>query len=110
MRGHDAIKISWFSYISLEDRIPKQHPLRCLRLLVDGVLASMDAVYAERYSHTGRQQWPILSFNDLVTVLEHLLPRRQLISEQLADVINKRHDMRQKARESHYKRSQVALE
>ena len=54
MRGHDAIQNSWFSYASLEDRIPKQHPLRRLRLLVDGVLASMDSVFAERYSHTGR--------------------------------------------------------
>jgi len=54
MRGHDAIQNSWFSYVSLEDRISKQHPLRRLRLLVDGVLASMDTVFAERYSHTGR--------------------------------------------------------
>lgn len=54
MRGHDAIQNNWFSYINLEDRIPKQHPLRRLRLLVDGVLASMDAVFAARYSHTGR--------------------------------------------------------
>ncbi|ATG88430.1 IS5 family transposase [Methylomonas koyamae] len=54
MRGHDAIQSSWFSYVSLEERIPKQHPLRRLRLLVDGVLTSMDAVFAERYSHTGR--------------------------------------------------------
>ncbi|WP_026603702.1 transposase [Methylomonas sp. 11b] len=54
MRGHDAIQNSWFSYVSLEDPIPKQHPLRRLRLLVDGVLASMDGVFAERYSHTGR--------------------------------------------------------
>ena len=54
MRGHDAIQSSWFSYVSLEERIPKQHPLRRLRLLVDGVLTSMNAVFAERYSHTGR--------------------------------------------------------
>ncbi len=38
MRGHDAIQESWFSYVSLEERIPKQHPLRRLRLLVDGRL------------------------------------------------------------------------
>lgn len=31
-----------FSYVSLKDRIPKGHPLRKLRLLVDAVLASMD--------------------------------------------------------------------
>lgn len=33
----------------------------------------------------------MLSFNDLVTALEHLLPRRQLTAEELADIIGKRH-------------------
>ncbi len=28
MRGHDAIQDSWFSYVSLEERIPKQ--LHCV--------------------------------------------------------------------------------
>lgn len=48
----------------------------------------------------------MLSFNDLVTALEHLLPRRQLTAEELADIIRKRHYMKRKAKES----SQVALE
>lgn len=55
----------------------------------------------------GRQQ---LSFNDLVTALEHLLPRRQLTAEELADIIRKRHYLRKKTKESHVRRSQVALE
>ncbi|OAI20758.1 hypothetical protein A1507_04700 [Methylomonas koyamae] len=59
MRGHDAIQESRFSYVSLEERIPKQHPLRRLRLLVDGVLASMDAVFAELYAHTGGHRLPL---------------------------------------------------
>ena len=42
----------------------------------------------------------MLSFNDLVTALEHLLPRRQLTAEELADIISKRHYMRRKAKES----------
>jgi hypothetical protein len=40
---------------------------------------------------SGRHQWPMLSFNDLVTALGHLLPRRQLTAEGLADIISKRH-------------------
>jgi hypothetical protein len=52
----------------------------------------------------------MLSLNDLVTALEHLLPRRQLTAEELADIINKRHYLRRKAKESHARRSQVALE
>ncbi len=58
----------------------------------------------------GRQQWPMLSFNDLVTALAHLLPRRQLTAEDLAAIIDNRHRLRQKAKESHARRAQVALE
>lgn len=58
----------------------------------------------------GRKQWPLLSVNDLVTVLTHLLPRRQLTAEDLAAIIDKRHRLRQKAKENHAKRIQVALE
>lgn len=54
MRGTDVTQGALFSYVSLEDRVPKTHPLRRLRLLVDGVLASMSAEFSARYSHTGR--------------------------------------------------------
>ncbi len=50
------------------------------------------------------------SFPTPITALEHLLPRRQLSTEELADIISKRHDLRRKAKESHARRSQVALE
>lgn len=58
----------------------------------------------------GRQQWPMLSFNDLITALAHLLPRRQLTAEDLADIIAKRHRLRQQAKDSHARRSARALE
>ena len=35
MRGKTIHQGAMFSYVSLEDRIPKSHPLRQLRLLVD---------------------------------------------------------------------------
>ncbi|MGH8549331.1 MAG: hypothetical protein ACRERU_12175 [Methylococcales bacterium] len=57
-----------------------------------------------------RQQWPMLSVNDLVTALAHLLPRRQLTAEDLAASIEQRHRLRQKAKDSHARRTQVALE
>ena len=43
-----------FSYISLEDRVPKSHPLRKLRALVDGILASMSPEFDAIYSNNGR--------------------------------------------------------
>ena len=52
----------------------------------------------------------MLSFNDLVTALAHLLPRRQLTAEDLTAIITKRHRMRQDAKASHARRSMAALE
>jgi hypothetical protein len=52
----------------------------------------------------------MLSFNDLVTALEHLLSRRQLTVEELADITGKRHYLRRKAKVSHARRTQVARE
>ena len=58
MRGQENPQLSMFSYLSLEHRIPTDHPLRRLRLLVDGILANMSALFDERYSHTGRPSIP----------------------------------------------------
>ena len=73
-------------------------------------LVMLGTLFLVKQKKAGRQQWPMLSFNDLVTALEHLLPRRQLTAEELADIISKRHYPRQKAKESHTRRSQVARE
>ena len=63
MRGQENPHLSMFSYLSLAHRIPADHPLRRLRLLVDGILANMSTLFDEGYSHTGRPSIP----------LEHLL-------------------------------------
>jgi SRSO17 transposase len=73
-------------------------------------LVMLGTLFLVKQKIAGRQQWPMLSFNDLVTALEHLLPRRQLTAEELADIISKRHYLRRKAKESHVRRSQVVLE
>ena len=73
-------------------------------------LVMLGTLFLVKQKKAGRQQWPMLSFNDLVTALEHLLPRRQLTAEELADIISKRHYLRRKAKESHARRSQVARE
>lgn len=73
-------------------------------------LVMLGTLFLVKQKKAGRQQWPMLSFNDLVTALGHLLPRRQLTAEDLADIIGKRHDLRRKAKKSHSRRSQVALE
>lgn len=58
MRGMESWQNAMFSYVSLEERVPKDHPLRRLRILVNGILASMSPLFDERYSHTGRPSIP----------------------------------------------------
>jgi hypothetical protein len=73
-------------------------------------LVMLGTLFLVKQKIEGRQQWPMLLFNDLVTVLAHLLPRRQLTAKDLAVIISKRHHLRQQAKESHARRSQVELE
>lgn len=46
MRGEARPQLALFSYVSLEERIPQDHPLRKLRVLVDAMLAMMDADFS----------------------------------------------------------------
>ncbi len=73
-------------------------------------LVMLGTLFLVKQKIAGRQQWPMLSLNDLVTALAHLLPRRQLTAEELADIINQRHRLRKKAKDFHIKRQQVANE
>ena len=55
MRGDDQqLQTGMFSYVSLEDRIPADHPLRGVRKLVDAVLAEMSKDFDGLYSEVGR--------------------------------------------------------
>jgi SRSO17 transposase len=73
-------------------------------------LVMLATLFLAKQKIQGRTQWPMLSFNDLVTALAHLLPRRQLTAEDLAEIITKRHRMREQAKESHARRAAAALE
>ena len=54
MRGDDKQQAAMFSYMTMEQRIPADHPMRRIRGLVDGALEKMDALFDELYSETGR--------------------------------------------------------
>jgi transposase len=54
MRGSDARTGELFSYVDLEDRIPAQHPLRAIRVIVNEVLAALSGEFSQIYSETGR--------------------------------------------------------
>ena len=53
MCGSDERTGSLFSYVDLEARVWKDHPLRTIRLIVNETLAAMERDLAGLYSGTG---------------------------------------------------------
>ena len=58
MRGNDPKQDAMFSYVSLEQRVPVEHPLRPLRTMVDDILKEMSPRFAKLYADTGRPSIP----------------------------------------------------
>lgn len=54
MRGVDVEQGGLFSYVSLESRIPENHPLRRIRALLDAALESMSRDFDRVYAEGGR--------------------------------------------------------
>jgi transposase len=58
MRGDDRQPAAMFSYVSAEERIPQDHPLRAIRALVDDVLREMSREFDGLYARVGRPSIP----------------------------------------------------
>jgi transposase len=86
MRGDDPQQAAMFSYMSPEERVPRNHPLRIIRGMVDTVLNERSPRFAVLYSHTGR---PSMAPEKLLRawLLQGLytVPRERLLMEQLDD-------------------------
>ena len=54
MRGADEQTGALFSYLSPEAMVPKDHPLRAIRPLVNAALARLSPDFARLYAPTGR--------------------------------------------------------
>jgi transposase len=54
LRGSDERTGSLFSYVDLESRVRKDHPLRAVRLLVNETLGAMERDFAALYGGIGR--------------------------------------------------------
>ena len=54
MRGDDQRQSGMFSYVSPEERIPQDHPLRAIRLMVDRSLGELSPRFEGLYAKTGR--------------------------------------------------------
>lgn len=58
MRGETDKQPGMFSYVDLESRIPKQHPIRKIRRIVDKALPALEPAFATMYSDRGRPSIP----------------------------------------------------
>jgi len=58
MRGSDHPQTAMFSYVSIEDRIPADHPLRAIQALVNPILAALSSRFEALYARMGRPSIP----------------------------------------------------
>jgi transposase len=58
MRGDDQQTGHLFSYVSPEERVPADHPLRAIRRMTDDALAALTRPLAALYATTGRPSIP----------------------------------------------------
>src|SRR5271157_5816561 len=58
MRGNDREQDGMFSYVSMEARIPEDHPLRAVKRMADEALRGLWRKFESLYSTTGRPSIP----------------------------------------------------
>ena len=58
MRGWDERSGSLFSYVDLEARVGKDHPIRIIRGVVNEALAALSGEFSALYSRSGRPSIP----------------------------------------------------
>jgi hypothetical protein len=56
MRGDVSNQQGMFSYVSLDARVPAQHPLRAIKTRADAALKELAALFEAMYSKTGRHR------------------------------------------------------
>src|SRR5450755_793321 len=54
MRGQDEQQMDVFSYVSPEQRVPQEHPLRPLRVMTDEAFRELQPRFNKLYAKTGR--------------------------------------------------------
>ena len=84
MRGIQSRQPAMFSYVSQEDRIPEDHPLRILRTMVDPILESLSGRFEKLYADTGRPSIPPEQLlRALLVQILYTIRSERLLMEQL---------------------------
>src|ERR1043166_5636657 len=83
MRGQDHQQSDMFSYLSPEQRVRPDHPLRAIRAMADLALWSMSVRFDEMYAKTGRPSIPPekLLRAQLIQMLYSIRSERLLMEE-----------------------------
>jgi transposase len=58
MRGDVSNQEGMFSYVSLEARVPTEHPLRAIKVRADAALKELGPLFTRMYSTMGRPSIP----------------------------------------------------
>ena len=58
MRGKDVHQNHLFSYVSAEERVPPDHPLRRIKTMADRALKELSREFGQLYSDLGRPSIP----------------------------------------------------
>ena len=77
MRGNDEQSGHLFSYLSPEQRVPADHPLRAIRTMTDEALRRLSRRFEALYATTGR---PSSNANNLSNPIRRLLPAATMIT------------------------------
>ena len=84
MRGDDNQQEGMFSYISPEQRVPADHPLRAIRKMVDEILKEMSPKFRKLYSDVGRPSIaPERLLRSLVLQIFYTVRSERMLIEQL---------------------------
>ena len=84
MRGDDRTQGHMWSYLSPEARVPKDHPLRPMRVMVDRALADLDPLFRRLYSKIGRPSIaPEMLLRALVLQILYSIRSERLLMEHL---------------------------
>lgn len=84
MRGDDLQQAEMYSYLSPEQRVPADHPLRPIREMTDRVLAGMSRRFDDMYAKTGRPSIaPEKLLRTLLLQVLYTVRSERLLMEQL---------------------------
>ncbi|MCK9404764.1 MAG: IS5 family transposase [Chitinophagaceae bacterium] len=83
MRGAQETQVEVFSYLSMEDRVPKNHPIRPFKVMVNELLKKMDGDFNAIYADIGRPSIApeYLMRASILQVLYSIRSERQLMEQ-----------------------------